>query len=258
MRLNATKAMLEAGEVAVGSLSFLANPAVIEAGALAGLDFFVIDMEHSPTGYRELEDCVRAAEAAGITAMVRVPGLDENAILRALETGAQGIVIPFMASASDAARAVQAVKYPPHGRRGTCTVTRAARYGTQRSRLREHMEDSNRETLIVGTIEDPEGASNVAAILDEGIDVALIGRADLATALGRPGEPDHPSVRAIVEEVAAVVGARPERWGGIAPSLHEASELPPELSFLVYSVDIYELHSAYRTAVSSLRSGLTR
>ncbi|MBS1879477.1 MAG: hypothetical protein JST31_08190, partial [Actinobacteria bacterium] len=110
---NSTKAKLRNGETVLGTFVFLGDPAVVEIAALAGFDFVIIDSEHAPRGPEAIEGMIRAAEARGITPIVRVSRTDEKEILRALESGAQGIIVPQLESGEQAAEAVAATRYPP-------------------------------------------------------------------------------------------------------------------------------------------------
>src|SRR4051794_5124903 len=128
-QLNSPTTRLRRGEPVLGTFLFLPSEDAAEAVARTGIDFVIIDMEHSPKDWRTIGNMIRAAELVGVAPLVRVPTINEQSILHALEVGAAGIVLPFVETAEDVERAVLAAKYPPHGARGVCTMTRAAHYG---------------------------------------------------------------------------------------------------------------------------------
>jgi 2-keto-3-deoxy-L-rhamnonate aldolase RhmA len=116
------------GKLAIGTYVGLADPQVVEIIGLAGFDAAFIDMEHSHFDLPLICEMIRAAELAGVTALVRVPDNDPKLILRLLDFGADGIIIPHIEGLEGAKRAVAAVRYPPLGQRGVAGNTRVARY----------------------------------------------------------------------------------------------------------------------------------
>jgi 2-keto-3-deoxy-L-rhamnonate aldolase RhmA len=197
------------GQRLLGSFSFLSSPTVVEILGQAGLDFVIIDMEHCPKSWEAVENMVRAAELCGMAALIRVAQIDEKQILQALEVGAAGIMVPFVESADDVRSAMSALRYAPDGKRGTCTQTRAAGYGANRTRFVELARQCNEELLLIGLIENRKGLDNIEEILGvkNGLDVVFIGRSDLATDLGRPGQSGDAMVEAATEKILAAARA---------------------------------------------------
>ncbi len=181
--------------------------ATVELAGHSGFDFVMVDMEHGPCGMTELEHHVRAADSAGIRVLVRVSDEQSPDILRALDAGAHGIVVPHVTSAEGAARAAALTRYPPDGRRSLALSTRAARHGTRAAE--EHLEAASREIALIVQIEDAEALACVPEILDaDGVTGVFIGPADLSASLGWPGQLDHPDVVAAIDRVADAVLAR--------------------------------------------------
>jgi 4-hydroxy-2-oxoheptanedioate aldolase len=183
----------------------------IEMAAQAA-DFVVLDTEHGPGGDLALADHLRAADAAGLAALVRVPKLDPAAITAALDAGAAGIVVPHVADAEQAAAAVRAAHYPPDGERGWALSTRAARYGAVPAD--RHLLASA-QVCVVAQLEDPDAVSQarqIAAV--PGIDALFPGGADIAAAVGKHGQEHSSEVRALV--VRVLDAARREHIGGVA------------------------------------------
>src|SRR5204863_5066527 len=124
------EARLQSGHSLLGCFQRFAAPEVTEACAAAGLDFVVIDLEHAPTTEERAADLIRAAEAAGIAALVRVATPEPATIGRLLDAGAAGLHIPQIRSASEAEAAVRATRFAPKGSRGLATA-RQAGYGAR-------------------------------------------------------------------------------------------------------------------------------
>ena len=195
MYKNVLKEKMHRGEPVSGCMIQGVLPALVEICGLAGFDFVFIDAEHSALAPKECEELVRAAEVRGIVPLVRVPNSDADTILRFLDTGAMGIILPGVSTAKEAEQAVRAAKYYPRGIRGLNAV-RASDYG-MRKPLAEYVVDANRETVVLAIIENAAAVDNLTDILAvDGIDGAILGTADLSQALGVPGQGQHPQVQA--------------------------------------------------------------
>ena len=200
---SSLKDRVRSGQLMLGSFAFLPSPGMVEVLGRSGLDFIIIDQEHSRKSWELVEDMVRAAQLAGIAPLIRVAWNEEKEISHALETGAAGIVLPFVESADDVRRAAAAVRYAPEGTRGTCTQTRAAGYGSRRRGFIEFAGQSNREVLLIGQIESLAGLDQIDQIVgvEPGLDVVFLGRSDLASELGKPGQTDDPVVEAASQRI---------------------------------------------------------
>jgi 4-hydroxy-2-oxoheptanedioate aldolase len=180
-------------------------PAEVEQAAYAGFDAVIVDTEHGPAAGPELEHHLRAADAAGTAALVRVPAVDAGQIPAALDAGATGIVVPHVVDAAGASAVVDCARYPPRGHRGLALTTRAGRFGT--AALADYLDRAARETLVFVQIEDAEAVPRAEQILSvDGVDGVLIGTTDLSISLGHPGEPGCREVQAAVDEIIAAAG----------------------------------------------------
>lgn len=198
-------ARLRAQERLTGLFAKMPCPAQIESAAYAGFDTIVLDTEHGPADALELEHHLRAADAAGIPALVRVPVIDPARILAALDAGAAGVVVPHVLDAEGARAVVAAAHYPPRGRRGLALSTRAGRYGS--IPVTEHLQRAVEETVVIVQIEDAEAVPRAGDILGvPGIDGVLIGATDLSISLGHPGEPTHPDIGHAIQHILAAAG----------------------------------------------------
>lgn len=159
------------------------DPAVTDIMASAGVDFVVLDAEHGRFSLSDLENHVRAANAGGVIAFVRVLDGAPTRIQSMLDLGAQGILVPKVESAAEAAAAVDASRYAPRGKRGMCPACNAGGYGMEGWSRRVDASDEN--VMIIPVLETVRGIENAAEILGvEGIDVALFGPGDLSADMG--------------------------------------------------------------------------
>ena len=113
MRENRVKRVMREGGLALGTYVTFADPQIVEIIGLAGYDAAFIDMEHTDFDLRLVGEMIRAADLAGVTSIVRVPDNDEKLILRILDAGAEGIIVPHVDGLEGAKRAVDAVRYAP-------------------------------------------------------------------------------------------------------------------------------------------------
>lgn len=173
---------------------------MIETMKMAGFDFAILDLEHERLTFSEIMPLIYACEACGLAAVVRVPGVDEAYIKKALDMGASCVKVPDVKTPEDAKRVVEWSKFPPAGHRGACPFVRGNGYGADRKGCWER---ANQETAVSVIIEGPEGIANMKEIIAvDGIDSISIGQVDLSVALGVPGEVFHPKVIQAVLECA--------------------------------------------------------
>jgi 2,4-dihydroxyhept-2-ene-1,7-dioic acid aldolase len=218
------KARMAKGERLYGMFVMLPSPAVVEMVGYAGYDYVILDGEHGAAGTETLENQLRAADAAGISALVRICGQTPAEILHALDAGACGIVVPHVLDAAQARDLVAAAHYPPRGRRGMATTARAGRHGMVS--LAEHLETAAREIIVVAQIEDAEAlphAREIAAV--DGLDAVFVGPADLSMSMGHPGQPGHPEVAAAIDEVARQTRAAGKVAATFARTAQDATAL---------------------------------
>jgi 4-hydroxy-2-oxoheptanedioate aldolase len=183
------------------------SPQMVEMIARLGFDWVMIDCEHGTISLETVELMVMAAEANGITPIVRPQTSDAGDILRVMDRGAMGVQVPHINTAHDAQSVVEAVKYYPLGKRGLAADTRPANYGFGLS-MSEYVEYANRQTLISVQLEEAEALHNIDEILQvEGIDVFFVGPSDLSQSLGHPGRPDATEVREAIHRAFATIAA---------------------------------------------------
>jgi len=202
----------------LGFLVSFADNGVLETVAM-DWDWVWIDCQHGTHTLNSMRSCVDAANAWGIPGIVRVPCLDEGAILHALDAGAAGVMVPMVDTPEAAAAAVDAAKFPPLGRRS---------FGSQRLLIREgagYGPRSNRDTLVMVQIETATALANVAAIAAvPGVDVVFLSPFDLAVSLGHePGQPwPDGELAGIMDTFASVTRDSGTAWGAYLPQPAEA------------------------------------
>lgn len=163
------------------------HPEMVEAVALAGFDFAVIDMEHTPLGPRDLYPLVLAAEARKLPLVIRVPANSAAHIKWCLDLGVKRVQVPNISTAEEAMAAVDAAYFHPKGERGLCRFVRAANFSLKDRDL--YIARSNIENRLLLQLEGREAVSNAGAILKAiPVGVSLfVGPYDLSQSLGVPG-----------------------------------------------------------------------
>jgi len=179
-------------DVSIGSWITVGNLQISEIMAEAGFDWLCVDIEHSVIDYSEVLILVQVIQSKGLKAFVRVGENNARIIKRVLDAGADGIIVPSVNSAAEAQRAVEAVKYPPYGKRGV-GLARAQNYGFGF----EHYRDvKTKEIKLIAQIEHFNAIQELDAIIQtDGIDGTFIGPYDLSASLGKPGQWDDPKVK---------------------------------------------------------------
>ncbi|GAA3287446.1 4-hydroxy-2-oxoheptanedioate aldolase [Arthrobacter citreus] len=181
------------------------SPLVAEICAGSGLDWLLIDAEHSPNGLESLLAQLQAVHGYPVSAVVRPPIGDAVMLKQYLDLGVQNLLIPMVDTPEQAAELVRAVRYPPHGIRGVgSALARASRW----NRIEGYLENAAESVTLLVQIETAAAVENVAEIAAvDGVDGLFIGPADLAASMGHLGQQEHPDVVAAVEHCIRVVKA---------------------------------------------------
>lgn len=202
--INRFKAALKAGRQQIGIWCSIPDAGICEALAGCGFDWMMIDTEHGVIDVAKAQAMLQAAAPYPTHAAVRPGWNDAVEIKRLLDVGAQTILVPYVQNAAEAARAVAAVRYPPHGTRGVAGITRASRFGV----VADYTARANAEICLLVQAETAEALGHIEAIAAvDGVDGIFIGPADLAASMGHPGNPGHPEVRAAILDAIARIRA---------------------------------------------------
>jgi 2-keto-3-deoxy-L-rhamnonate aldolase RhmA len=200
---NQTKRRMQAGEVALGfGIHHLRTVAAPVLAAGSGHHWIFLDNEHGSFSVHEIAQLCIASLPTGVTPLVRVCANAIDEATRALDNGAQGVVMPHVDTAKEAHRIADAFHYPPAGRRSWGGPP--AIYGYQPPAMAEAQEAINEEILTVVMLESPKAirnADDIAAV--DGVDVLLIGTSDLSSELGIAGQVGHAKIVDAYETVGA-------------------------------------------------------
>jgi 2-keto-3-deoxy-L-rhamnonate aldolase RhmA len=205
--INPAKVSLAAGEaVLCMSVRLARTPEIALIARAAGYDALYVDMLH---GQMTVDDASRiciAANLAGLTSLVRVPGHDPVWMTRVLDGGAMGVIVPQVETAAEAAEVVRHCRFPPQGQRsvpgpGPLIGFRSMSLGAMNDLM-------NEVTMISVMLESPEAIAHVEEIASvEGVDILQVGTHDMTTAMGIPGQLDHPRLAEAVETMARACAA---------------------------------------------------
>lgn len=215
MRKNETKGRLKKGEVVAGvALQQLRSTELPRLLGAAGFDYLFIDAEHGGFNMETMQDMVKAAAQAGITPLIRVAELRYSLVARALDIGAQGIILPRVEDPELLRTALSWTRFPPRGIRGFGITPPLMEY--RAASMVEIMAAANEETLNIVQFESVEALERSHELLEvEGIDVAMIGPADLSISMGLPGEFDHPRLVRGIEQFISDCEQH-----GVIPGIH--------------------------------------
>lgn len=206
VRPNRLKQKLRQGQAVFGGLLRTPEPTMVEVLGYAGYDYVVLDAEHGAHSFEALDTLILTAYASDITPIVRVNENSPGLIMRVLDIGAQGVLVPHIKGPEDARRAVAAALYPPDGARGI-GPNRGSQFGAIPSQ--EYFKSINDAVAVLLMMEEAEAVENIEAITEvKGITALSIGLSDLSGSLGVPGQADHPSVQAAVDKLMAAAARK--------------------------------------------------
>lgn len=251
-RIESFRERLKARAALIGTFVKTPSPIVCEILARANLDVVCLDAEHAPFGRVEVDGCIAVLRAADQPSLVRLESGNDAEIRNALDSGANGILVPHVATAARAAEIARAARFGPGGR-GFSGSARAAEYGTVGTR--EHREASDRRTAVVVQIEDVAALGSAAAIAATGgVDGLFVGRMDLAVGMGL--DPADPRV---VEAVSSVCAAGRQAGTAVGMYTPDVGEIPrwraAGASFFLLESDQAFVLSGARRLVAAFRAG---
>ena len=178
------------------------SPLVAELCAGSGLDWLLIDAEHSPNGLESVLAQLQAVNGYPVQTVVRPPVNDTVLIKQYLDLGVQNLLVPMVNSAAEAESDVAATRYPPHGVRGVgSALARASRW----NRIPDYLARAAETISLTVQVESGAAVDAVEEILAvDGVDAIFLGPSDLAASLGVLGQQEHPEVRAAVDSIWTV------------------------------------------------------
>jgi len=253
---NAVKLKMQNGEKALGTFFELGGSSAIECLGLAGLDFAIIDTEHGPFETESAADFARAAELRGVAPFVRVKDPTRPSILKMLDVGAMGLIIPCVQSTDEVRKIVEYGKYFPLGQRGFAHARKSG-WGFEpfAKEVGSYFETCNNETMLIPQCETRgclERIEEIAAI--PGVDGIFIGPYDLSVALGKPARFDDPEfIAAIARILAACKDAGKFSFIYAANKDGVKKYLAEGFDGVAYSMDSVTLIEAYRAFLNEIR-----
>ncbi len=209
------KNRLRNGESVIGTMiTVFDNPDIVCMLKVCGFDFFIIDSEHGYLDYSRVAGIFGMARALGIPGLIRIPEPRREVVLKYMEAGAAGLLMPNTETPEQAKALVDYSKYAPMGNRGVSLLRAHSGYEKVSSAV-EYMKKANEETILMIQIESPKGVANVDKILSvDGIDAAFVEPNDLSQSMGIMGQMDNPEFLAAIQKVIDTAKAK-KKFSGI-------------------------------------------
>jgi 2-keto-3-deoxy-L-rhamnonate aldolase RhmA len=247
------KTKLAAGKSVLGIWSILPSATLTELLGYSGFDFQIFDMEHGTYDLDSVADGIRAAEAAGCSPLVRVPGRDPFTIQPILDAGAHGVVIPQVRNAQEAREIVSHMLFSPEGTRGYNPFTRVSKYCPPATLPSGKLDNSFPFIfLIIETESAFLGLDEILAI--PRLDGIYLGVYDMSIALGCNGDTGHPRIEQFVRQSVSKARQFKKSVGLMVRSDPEiVSALDAGTDVLVFGVDSFLIRSVASNAVQSFR-----
>ena len=244
---------IRAGETVITAKSCYTDPELVEMIASSGFDAVWICLEHKRMDASMVYALIQACRLGGADALIRVKPSNYTDVLHLIEAGARGIMLPRVAHPDEVRAVVEAMKFPPLGRRGYDGIHAEADYG--RIPAAEYLATANAQNFLVVQIEEPEVVPHLDAIAAmPGVDVLFVGPGDLTLGLGKFGQLDAPEVRAVLQDVVAAC----QRHGKVAaiPCAPEQVQSYREMGFRFFNVTsdyrcVFQGMKAARASVQS-------
>ncbi len=236
-----------------GAWLSLGSPVAAEMAGSAGFDWLLFDLEHGVPDYQTLLHQLQAVGRFDIGSLVRVPGIDGRTFKHILDLGPQGLMIPNIATAEEAAEVVSLARIPPLGVRGAAQTTRASGYGPD---YEQYVREVNNNIVVAVQIESQRGVDNASAIAAvDGVDILFIGPLDLSIDLGTEAERPRGEFRKAVITVAEAARQHGKTLGVLVRNLEQARDYY-ELgyTFIALGSDRGLIGSGMRRNAANLRS----
>jgi len=235
------KDKLKSGENVYGTWCVIPSPEVVNVISKSGLDFIIVDMEHGPMDHVTAQRMVTSTQSEKCNAIVRVPSNNESDILKSLDIGSDGIIIPHVNTVEDVQKCVSYSKYSPIGNRGYTPYTRSGGYHNKV----DYKNKENEKGFVGVILESTEGLSNISSIVDnEHVDMVYIGAYDLSASLGC-----SVNDKKVLDELERCAEITRNANKSIGCLFHDQKELNlfknMGVNFLVYGVDSSVLYNGF-------------
>lgn len=255
---NGVKALFQNGDKSVGTFFELGSTAGVQCLALAGFDYVIIDLEHGPFNPAMTADFVRAAKLHGTVPFARVQSLERPDILKLLDVGAMGLIIPAVKTAEQVRRIVEYGKYRPLGERGLAGAAGSDFWMEECARmgLSAYLAHVNNETMLIPQCETLECLEDLETIVSiPGVDGIFVGPMDLSSAMGIPGQLQAPEFQEALRRIRRIC-AEHGKFSMIFAGSVQAAKSYLEMGYdsVTYGMDAMTLIAACRDIVSQIRA----
>ncbi len=225
MKKNKLKERIAEGKTCFGVIAPTVDPIICEYIGLNGFDYYMIDAEHGGITASDITNLVRACEVTGCTPLARIRSVDAKLILQFMDAGVMGVMMPTIDTVEDVQALVQAIKYPPIGKRGLGPI-RAADYMQGSMSQLEYVQFANQQTLVMPQVETMACVENLAAMcaIPE-VDGFIIGPRDLAMSMGFYDGPKHQEVQEMLNHIFKTILDNGKFFGTVAGTAEQAQAL---------------------------------
>lgn len=243
-------------EFSVGTFTQLLSPLAVECLGQTGLDYVLIDTEHTAAGMEYLTAAITAADSAGIVPLVRINGIQRDKVLQPLDYGAKGLVVPAVETVEEVRQLVSYAKFPPVGNRGFCP-TRDGKFGydeVSQQGVATYFDHANKDTLLIPQCETKgclEHIEEIAAL--EGVDGIFVGPFDLSVALGHPMDFQCEEMKAAFQRILSACQKNNKIAFIFCPDAATAKQRKAEgFHSATVGMDALTLIESYRTVMREL------
>ena len=225
MKENKVKKRILEGKVCFGVLSPTIDPIICEYIGLTGFDYYMIDGEHGAITPSDITNLVRACEVTNCTPLARVNKIDPKLILQFMDAGIMGVMMPSICTVSEVKEMIDAIKYPPIGKRGLGPV-RASDYMQGTMSQEEYVYFANEQTLVIPQVETLTCVKNLEEIcaIPE-VDGFIIGPTDLAMSMGFYDGKNHKEVEEMLDKIFKIILDNGKFFGTVASTNEQAEKL---------------------------------
>ena len=253
--VNRLREKLLRHERPLGTFVQMGGTAIVECLGIAGLDYIVLDTEHGPLGVESLLPQLIAAERHQLTPLVRVQDGSRASVMRVLDSGAQGLVIPFVKTVQEVEQVVRYGKYAPLGERGFGPTRQSSfSYAEGLRDLDAYCATRNRETLLLPQCETRECLEIIDDIVGvAGVDGIFVGPFDLSIALGQPAQFDHPAFQAALTRILTACQQAQKFCFIYADRARASQRFAQGFDSVAISADTIECIAAYKSLVQEVR-----
>jgi 2-keto-3-deoxy-L-rhamnonate aldolase RhmA len=250
--VNRVKELLLAGKPTIGAICQLPSPPAMALLSQVGFDWLWLDMEHGAVNIETVQLMVQATKGTPTIPLVRIPWNHHWLAKPILDTGAMGIITPFVNTKEEAAAAVAGLRYPPEGVRGFLPTFAALRWGLS---VPEYLKVANKEILAIMLIEHHDAVAHIEEILSvPGVDIVFVGMFDLSGSMGLLGQTGHPRVEEAAQKVLAAAKKARIAAGIISLTPEEINKrIEQGFQFIAVSIDAALLTSAAKGLVEQIK-----